>query len=300
VTVAGPETTTAEPTGRRARNRLARHRQLMSAASEIVSTHGLDGLTMQLVADRVECAVGTIYTYFDSKSSLLAALQIEAIETLGGTFRRSREVWDSELTADGVDDATASLVRLVAFGHLFTNGPRLHPREFELLQMLLSTPRRTTTDADARQVIPAALTLFNEFRLLLEHAVEVGAMEPDRTAGPLGDFSLDRTVRWTGALNGALLVSNLASVASVDIEPTEDLSTVPALRSELLDGRSLALRVGHDFLVAWGTNPERLAAAVDYVDQLNRKGQLVPAEVLERSAQDLDAAAAAPSAVTSG
>ncbi len=114
---------TTQPTGRRAANRLARHDQLLTAATAIISESGLSGLTMQAVSERVNCAVGTIYTYFSSKSALLAELQVGAITTLIGTVEQGRVMWDEEIDAAGLDEASAALVRLVALGHLFVAGP---------------------------------------------------------------------------------------------------------------------------------------------------------------------------------
>jgi len=274
--VSSPDKDTATvtaPPGRRARNRAARYDQLMTAASEIVSSEGLDGLTMQSVADRVDCAVGTIYTYFDSKSSLLTALQISAIETLGASFRHSRDLWEEELAASDLDEGTRALARLVAFGHLFTAAPSMHPREFELLQMLLSTRRRETSDEDARRVLPYALGLINEFRLMIEAAVEQGALRPDE-ANPADDQSLSRTVRWAGALNGALLVSNAAAVPGGDAPQPIDPDV---LTGGLLDGRVLALHLARDLLAGWGADPQALAAAEDFVRQLAARDRLAVA-----------------------
>lgn len=244
----------------------------MNAASEIVSSDGLDGLTMQAVADRVDCAVGTIYTYFDSKSSLLTALQISAIDTLGTSFRLSRTMWDEDLETSGLDAATCALVRLVAFGHLFTTAPQMHPREFELLQVLLSTRRRETSDEDAARVLPPALVLLNEFRILIEAAIEAGAIGTDPADGSDVDESLGRTVRWVGALNGALLVSNAATVAP-EGTPAEAFAPIEAA----FDGRLLARRVTRDILLGWGARRDRLAEAEEFVAKLAAAGRIAVA-----------------------
>ncbi len=264
----------------------------MTAASEIVSSEGLDGLTMQAVADRVDCAVGTIYTYFESKSSLLTALQIAAIETLGASFRHSVQMWEEDFADSGLDGSDRSLVRLLAFGHLFTAAPAMHPREFELLQVLLSTRRRETSDEDAMRVLPHALGLVNEFRLLIEAAVEDGALQPD-VGNPLDDHSLSRTIRWAGALNGALLVSNVAAVpgeeSDVPIDPT-------VLSGELFDGRMLARHLARDLLAGWGAEPDRLAAAEAYVDGLAARDRLAvraPSEP-EDAAEEADGGSTEP------
>ena len=84
--------------GRREQNRVARNHDLLLAATEIIATEGVEGLTMQAVADNVGCAVGTIYTYFESKSALLAALQLAAIQTLIDTFTASAESWERAIS----------------------------------------------------------------------------------------------------------------------------------------------------------------------------------------------------------
>jgi AcrR family transcriptional regulator len=255
----------------------------MTAASEIVSSEGLDGLTMQAVADRVDCAVGTIYTYFASKSSLLTALQIAAIETLGASFRLSRGMWEEELAASELDESTRALVRLLAFGQLFASAPSLHPREFELLQFLLSTPKRTTSDEDARRVLPYALGLINEFRTLIEAAVENDALRPDTHQISAEDYSLGRTIRWAGALNGALLVSNVADVPPEDGADGPDLA---AFARELVDGPTLALLLARDLLAGWGAPADRLEAAEAFVEDL-RDADRLAVQAVERKT-DLD------------
>ena len=251
---------TTPPVGRRAQNRATRHAQLMNAATEIIATKGLSGLTMQAVAEIVDCAVGTIYTYFPSKTALLSELQIAAIQTLQATFDASLSTWDDELASLSVDDDLAALVRLVAFGHLFTAGPDLHPREFELLQALISTPNREIGE-EGPDVLPHALTLINEFRLLIDRAVELGVLECG-TGGADGneplEVSMARTLRWAGGLNGALLVSNA--------HPDERL---------LLDGRSLALQLSNDLLRGWGAGADQLREATDVVAGLALRNRLL-------------------------
>jgi AcrR family transcriptional regulator len=243
----------------------------MSAATDIVTEEGLDGLTMQAVAERVGCAVGTIYTYFHSKSALLSALQVSAIQTLMSSYHEAAEKWEDELSESDLDDAAASLVRLVAFGRIFVASGDLHPREFELLQMLISTPQDLTTNEDRDSVLPVAFALVNDFRVLIDDAIEVGALNPVTPAvGTPGedsydpDSSMNRTFRWAGGLNGALLVSN------VGVDPQR-------INPALFDGRRLALSLADDMLISWGAPRRLLAAAHAFVDTLAEKDRLLPA-----------------------
>ncbi len=255
-----PEHTDAPPLGRRARNRAARYDQLLAAAGDLVDEHGLEGLTMQAVADRVDCAVGTIYTYFSSKSALMAALQTAAIQTLLATYHRAAEGWDDALAEADVDDAVASLVRIMAFGQLFVAGPELHPREFEFLQLLINTPEHTVNSDDVRTVTPHALTLLAEALVLIEAAVTEGALAS--TSQRSGDDTLRRTLRWVGALDGALLVSN-ANVTALP-EP------------EAFGARHLSQLVTEDLLLAWGAPPRTLEAAVGHLQRMRAAGSLLP------------------------
>ena len=260
---------TTRPTGRRALNRAARHDQLMSAATDIVTEEGLHGLTMQAVAERVGCAVGTIYTYFDSKSALLSALQVSAIQILMASYHEAAEMWEAELAESDLDEAAAALVRLVALSHVFVSSSDLHPREFEMLQMLISIRQDLTTNEDRDSVLPVALALINDTRVLIDGAVETGALTPVPVridADPLNDpdSSLNRTLRWAGGLNGAMLVSN------VGVDPAR-------INPDLFDGQRLALSLADDMLIGWGAPRRTLTSAHAFVDGLADKGRLLPA-----------------------
>lgn len=257
---------TTAPIGRREQNRAMRHEGLMAAATEIVAERGLEGLTMQAVADRVGCAVGTIYTYFASKSALLAELQISAIGTISESYELSRELWDDALERAGSPPPLVSLVRLVAFSELFTAGPQLFPREFELLQALISSPRAEQTPEDAQRVRPYALVLISSFAGVLDAAVSSGALAALPDGADHDEVVITRTLRWAGGLNGALQVSNA----------TGDGAWLP---NQLLDGRALARGLAHDLVLGWGAPPgllleaEQFIAALAEADQLLRSGR---------------------------
>ena len=243
--------------GRREQNRVARNHDLLLAATEIIATEGVEGLTMQAVADNVGCAVGTIYTYFESKSALLAALQLAAIQTLLDTFTASAESWERAISKADLDPVTAALVRLVAIGHIFVAAGDIHEREFDLLQMLISTPADLTTDSDRQEVIPLALELLDTVRQLIDHANSVGALSL-----PSSDSSVSRAIRWAGGINGALLVSNVGIEANRKNPP-------------LFDGQALALSLAQDLLRSWGAPLDDLESANIFVDDLITTEQLV-------------------------
>ena len=249
--------------GRRARNRVARHEELLAAATDIVAEKGIDGLTMQDLAQRVDCAVGTIYTYFDSKSSLLAGLQVNAIQRLLSTYHEQFAVWEDYLVADQTDPRTAALARVLAFARLFVAFPTVHPREFELLQRIIATPEQLIDTTDGHAVQFASMALMNNARNLIDDAVEAGALTAGRPGTGATDDSVSRTLRMAGALNGGLLVSNVAS--------NPDLVDI-----DTFNGQRLARVLSEDLMMGWGAQPETLDEAVKLLDRMERDGALLP------------------------
>ena len=62
-------------TDRRSRKRLARRHHLLDLAADLVDAHGVAGLTMAALAEAADYAPASLYTYFPSRSALVAALQ---------------------------------------------------------------------------------------------------------------------------------------------------------------------------------------------------------------------------------
>lgn len=235
-------TASVEP-DRRTRKRTARRDVLLGLAADLVDDRGLEGLTMAALAEAADYAPASLYTYFPSRSALLAALQQQALAVLGEVAADHRTRWDAAL-ADA-DDRTAALARLLAFSRLFLTAPEHHSREFRLQQRLLVTPGVEDT-ADAAAVVPAAMAVLEVPRSLLAEAVEVGALaadpgQPDPIDQPL-DEAVVRTLAWVVAMNGALLADELATGL-----PTTGVHLGDHLTTTLLQG--------------WGADPAALAAA---------------------------------------
>jgi AcrR family transcriptional regulator len=249
--------------GVRARNRVARHEELLAAATDIVAEKGIDGLTMQDLAQRVDCAVGTIYTYFDSKSALLAGLQVNAIQRLLSTYHEQVPIWEAHLTAESVDPRTAALARLAAFARLFVAFPTIHPHEFELLQRIIATPEQLIDTTDGHAVQFASMALMNNARNLIDDAVTAGALTAGRPGTGAADDSVSRTLRMAGALNGALLVTNAAA--------NPDLVDV-----DTFNGQRLARVLSEDLMMGWGAQPDVLDETVKLLDRMERDGVLLP------------------------
>ncbi len=228
---------------RRTRKRDQRRARLLELAADLVERDGVDGVTMTALAEAADYAPASLYTYFPSRSALLAALQQQALGTLALVGDDATAAWRTRL--DGTDPALDSLVLLWGFADLFLHAPQRHPREFRLQQQLLVTPGAESLD-DAATVVPAAMAVLDLPRQLLSEAAASGALEaPAPAEDPIGspfDGDLLRTFAWIVALNGALMIDGLSTGAP---------STGAALGGEITSA----------LLRGWGADPLRSAAA---------------------------------------
>ena len=69
-----PSENVATTVDRRTRKREARRDALLDLADELVEQHGVGGVTMAALAEAADYAPASLYTYFPSRSALLAAL----------------------------------------------------------------------------------------------------------------------------------------------------------------------------------------------------------------------------------
>lgn len=247
-------------TDRRSRKRSARREALLDHADVLIDQRGLDGLTMTALAEAADYAPASLYTYFPSRSALLAALQQRALGVLGTVAAEHAAAAADALAAAEAAPRPAALAQLLGFSELFLAAPEHHPRELRLQQRLLVTPGVEST-ADASAVVPAAMAVLAVPRRLLVDAVAVGALgDPEPEPDPLGqpvEPALVRTLAWVVALNGALLVDDL----------TTGLPTT---------GRHLGRSLTGALLRGWGATDADLAAASDLAARLPAPGSAPP------------------------
>lgn len=207
----------------------------MDAAWEIVSAEGLDGLTMQRITERVGCAEGTIYNYFATREILLAEMETMALETIGlgvvDVIARVNEEMDSD-----TDDALRSLAVVVAVGTAWIDAERVHPREVELSRRIFTHHSNVFSLESGAELPTTSRPFVDMAALMFDETADKGAIAP-------GD-GFERAVVFLSGSTGVLLASTLAR----------------------WDGRvAVATEFAHgmlrDLLMAWGADPDMLAAA---------------------------------------
>jgi AcrR family transcriptional regulator len=244
----------AVPDDRRRRSRDQRRARVLAAAHDVIQREGLDGLTMQAVADELDCAVGTLYTYFTSKAELEAGLQARAVSTLGASLRTGVQRWDADLDGDHLPDSLTALVRLVAFGQFWVAASVVLADECGLARQLLAT-RVVAADGTgrARSDIAAVVDdLVSRPAALVTDAVIAGVLTP-------GDDQA-RALVWLTAMNAVL-----------------DLDGLAAVDRHLFRVGNLARLLTRSLLVGWGADPEQCEVADAHVERLAAAGPMAPA-----------------------
>ncbi len=217
----------------------------------IVAREGIHGLTMQAVADRVGCSVGTVYTHFSSKGVLIADLQDVSVQRITQSFvdvRSRSHALAAERDATDRDRAAADLV---LFGEFFIAAWDAYPEESHMLFSVLSERGEIVPEPELDRVVASTLTLLALGQEVIEAAIATEVI----TDGPVAD----RVIMAASALLGVLLISHLGH-----LDPSA------------FDHRRLTRSTWRDLLKGWGMGPADEAWGVDHVDRLAEAGSLAP------------------------
>lgn len=223
--------------------RAERRREFLDAARAIVNTDGLTALTMQRVTSSVGASEGTIYNYFDTKDSLLAEMQVEALEVMSLSFQEAQRRLDSRLANMGAEDDFAALAGAVASVRFFVAAEATLPNEIELSRRIFTQPT-ALGDVQASRVVPAGLGFLQLGVTRLERAAEVGVLDPGN--------SPQRALLALASVVGTLLTGRLG---------TWDAT--------LFDSRALTLELISHLVSGWGASPELYGQVAALLDSLS-------------------------------
>jgi AcrR family transcriptional regulator len=223
----------------------------MGAAMGIVARDGIPGLTMQAVADRVGCSVGTVYTHFSSKGALIADLQDVSIQRIIRSFVAVRDRSHALAVERQASDRDRAAADLVLFGEFFIAAWDAFPEESHMLFSVLSERGEIVPQPELDRVLGATLTLLALGQELVEAAIATEVI----TDGPVAD----RVIMGAAALLGVLLISHVGH-----------------LDRAAFDHRRLTRTTWSDLLKGWGMGPADEAWGTDHVHRLAETGPVAP------------------------
>ncbi len=241
---------TSELSPRRRRSRQRRTERILQAAMAIVVEEGLQGLTIQALADRLDYAVGALYRYFPSKVVLWAALEHRALEAFGTVMDESLQgaeaYWRDHHKADAKAQA---LFKLLVLADTYERFSEESPELFTLFSQMLADPRQLLPQEQFDELAGVAMTLFAVIGKVFAEAVSTGALAE-------GD-PVERVVLFWSSLHGLLGVRKVV---------TERLGMreTPALNRALMG----------TLLKGWGAKDAAMAKAFDGLDTWAKQATL--------------------------
>jgi AcrR family transcriptional regulator len=202
---------------RRQRGRASAVSEIKAAALDELRQHGARGVTMRGVARAIDMTPSGLYRYFDDHGALLAALCVDAHESLRATLEQSQGLHSD-------DDATTQwfrgsvVMRQWALDHVdeyaLVVGPRLsgvdpdHPDLVGATVRLMSIPVETVSGAIASgELVPAAFPVV---------VAQVASSAPDAGPGVTGEARAIATGA-VSALVGAVSLEAFGHLAGADL-----------------------------------------------------------------------------------
>lgn len=232
--------------------RWRRSRAILSTALDILTTEGHEGLTMQRIADTLECGVATIYRLFPSKDALIGELQLDALAFLGASWEAGIAHLEATMEESGLDERERGLTRVLATGWFWVVAEERFPHEVEMSRRVVVDRSTVVPEEQAARIQAAALELFERGRATLHAAAEHGALDPGEAA--------ERAI---------VLVSTIFGIAVTANGSRWDLA--------IIDRDRVAREAVCSHLVGWGAPPEAVAKAADLLLTELKAGWLAPA-----------------------
>lgn len=157
------------------RKRQQRLDSILYEALDLILSEGLDGLTMQKLAFRLDYAVGALYRYFKSKDALLAALQRRVLQSFTQVFQQLDDYCLKQL--DALKPDVLALCRLYLAAEVYAHLRQVTPTRFNLLHEMIVSSQEILSLQEGLQVMQVALPLLKHIGSLFDAASNVGALE---------------------------------------------------------------------------------------------------------------------------
>ena len=233
------------PTNRE-RRRDARLETILERAGMLLARDGLEGLTLQRLAD--ECAItpAALYRYISSKNELITRLQAWSLGDLAEIVRTSVASWRRSSLVAGAPPRARPMIPVLALGLLYVRLRENDSLHIQLMSALVGDPRPVVSDDWAQKVSGQWMELLEQIAALISEAASAGSIDAGRP--------LERA---------ALLWASMQAAAQ-----TQKLRR---LAGDLFSPRDMVLELGAGLLARWGARPADIDAAVETARSLRMR-----------------------------
>jgi AcrR family transcriptional regulator len=246
---------TSGSTGKpRTREKLRLHRQaaILDLALDIATREGHDAVTMQRLAEELECGIASVYRVFPSRDALVAELLHQSLDVLHASWLLGTSHLEQAASAAGLDASTVALARAVGGAWFWVVADERYPAEVDLARRLFIDRQIVVPTEQAALILPATLRLLDQGRQGFDAAVDAGSLTPGN--------GIDRSILFLASVTGVVLTSKFSR-----------------WDANLFDSRRLAREVVATYFTAWGAPPDALATVMDLAVTLGDEGALAPA-----------------------
>ena len=184
---------------RRLRAREEKTTAILDAAMALVERDGVEGLTIQKLARRLDRAVGALYRYFPSKDALFVGLQRRVVGAYGVALRDALAALQRE------DPDLGPIGGLLAAAKLYQRWFLSRRSHLALVSIALADPRYLLPADEGQRVLEAALPLLQQVGELFDQAARGGLLAE-------GDLSARTLVFWA-TLQGVVQLNKMARYA---------------------------------------------------------------------------------------
>ncbi len=221
----------------RARRREKTLKRILETSRDLVATGGIDALTLGRVAKALDLTTAALYRYFPSKGALLSEVNRGAIQELRGMVARVQ-----------VGARLDPLLALMSVIETSIIGSQVRRDIFALINSTMADPRTLVENPQDAVHIPELIGLLVDLRPMAEAASQSGAIRTGNAE--------DRVITLVFSLLGVLQLDKLSR-----FRPS-------------LSAANLARSAGHDLLVGWGADRNRIEALQSRAKSLARSAVL--------------------------
>jgi AcrR family transcriptional regulator len=210
---------------RKERERLARNREILSAAERIFAQKGFHSATMDEIASHAELAKGTIYLYFENKRDIFYTLVDEKVDSL-------MKLVKVEIKREA--QSVERLKRLVKTQLEFFQNNR------DFFRIIITEQTRFELgikDEFRKRMMQKHLKYINIVARIIQSGIEekvFKSLEPRKVASALTGIVNGFTFQWLRNVQGESLVSNAGLIMELFLEGV--LKDRTYNRYELTDG----------------------------------------------------------------